>query len=168
MNYALKYEALREVMNKAEHRCTVITFDHKTELFKWVNTNKLLNKYFVASKTGITPAAGPCLVSAFRFGPYEARGCLIDSKSTTIRWKEMATILLWQFDYYLKTNKIGAYNGQIVAEYKLLRDQQRLQKEHAKKIKDASLELKLLECREYNTNGSDLKLQALSSFGSTD
>lgn len=121
-------------MSKADHRCTVITFDHQLKLFRWENTNKLLNNYFVASKTGITPTAGPCLVSTFKYGPYEARGCLIDCKTPEIRWKEMATILLWQFDYYLKTNKIGAYNQQMVAEFKQLREQQRQQHEVAEKL----------------------------------
>jgi len=46
----------------------------------------------------------------FKFGPYESKGCLIDSKSPEIRWKEMATIQLWKFDKYLKKHLIGAYN----------------------------------------------------------
>ena len=71
------------------------SFDHIPRPFKWYNTNKLLNQYFVAAKTGITPSAGPCLVSFFKFGPYESLGVLIDSKTTEIRWKEMATLQLW-------------------------------------------------------------------------
>jgi len=95
MNYAVKYVLLEEVMGKAKHTCNVYTFDLQRRDFWWENTNKLLNKYFMASKTGITPSAGPCLITVFRVGSYEARGCLIDCKTPEIRWKEMATILLW-------------------------------------------------------------------------
>jgi D-alanyl-D-alanine carboxypeptidase len=78
--------------------------------FVWENTNKLLNEYFIGSKTGITQGAGPCLVTQFQYGPYIGQGCLIDSKSLEIRWKEMSTILLWQFDKFLKKNQIAGYN----------------------------------------------------------
>lgn len=99
-----------EVMGKREHRCEIITYDLKKRNFRWENTNRLTNKYFIASKTGVTPDAGPCLVSVIRVGPYECKGCLIDCKNTDVRWKEMATILLWQLDMYFKQNKIGAYD----------------------------------------------------------
>jgi D-alanyl-D-alanine carboxypeptidase (penicillin-binding protein 5/6) len=95
MNYAIKYEVLTEIMAKRDHSCDIVTNDLMIRNYRWENTNKLINKYFVASKTGVTPGAGPCLVSALRLGPYECNGCLIDCKSTNIRWKEMATILLW-------------------------------------------------------------------------
>jgi D-alanyl-D-alanine carboxypeptidase len=95
MNYAVKYSVLDEVMGKATHKCEVYNYDLQKRYFWWENTNKLLSQYFTASKTGITPSAGPCLISVFKFGPYESRGCLIDSKNPEIRWKEMATILLW-------------------------------------------------------------------------
>jgi D-alanyl-D-alanine carboxypeptidase len=102
MNYAIKYDVLAEVMGKPVHRGELITGDFEKRFYKWENTNKLNNEYFVASKTGVTPKAGPCLVSVLRVGPYYGRGCLIDTKTPEIRWKEMATILLWQLDLYLK------------------------------------------------------------------
>jgi len=102
MNYAIKYTILGEIMGKRCHSCQVVTFDHTLRNYRWENTNKLLNKYFVASKTGVTPEAGPCLVSVLQVGPYECRGVLIDSKTTDIRWKEMATLLLWQLDHFFK------------------------------------------------------------------
>jgi len=95
MTYAMKYNMICEVMNKSTHSCVVYTWDLFPRNYQWENTNKLLNNFFVAAKTGITPSAGPCLVSCFKFGDYEATGCLIDSKNEFIRWKEMATILLW-------------------------------------------------------------------------
>lgn len=68
-------------------------------------------------------------MSYFKFGDYESKGCLIDSKTTDIRWKEMATILLWQFDHHLKKNKIGAYNNQTVAEFAKLKAEKLAEKE---------------------------------------
>ena len=92
MNYATKYDILTEVMSKQTHTFDVFTHDLYKRVFTWENTNKLFNNYFIASKTGITPSAGPCLVTLFKVASYECRGCLIDSKSVDIRWKEMATI----------------------------------------------------------------------------
>ena len=118
MNYALKYELISEIVTKKSHSCIVYSFDLKPRQFYWENTNKLLNKYFIGGKTGITPSAGPCLVSHFKFGPYEGQGVLIDSKTLEIRWKEMSTILLWQFDKFMKKNKIGAYNKGFREEFR--------------------------------------------------
>lgn len=113
----MKYDLIREVMGKSSHETRVVTFDLQLRNFRWENTNKLKNEYFIAAKTGITPNAGPCLISIFKFGPFESRGCLIDSKTPEVRWKEMATILLWQFDKFLKKNSYGAYDPQIVKEF---------------------------------------------------
>lgn len=113
-------------MGLREHECEVVTYDYYKRTYQWDNTNKLTNKYFIASKTGITPAAGPCLVSALRIGPYECKGCLIDCKSPEVRWKEMATILIWSFDHYLKQNKIGAYNPAMVQEFKTRREKEQM------------------------------------------
>lgn len=46
----------------------------------------------------------------------------MDSKTPEIRWKEMSTILLWQFDKFLKKNKIGAYNQKTVQEFKRIKE----------------------------------------------
>ena len=81
MHYAMKYDILREICGKPRHTCTVYTFDLHPREFTWENTNKLINENFCASKTGITPSAGPCLVTHFKCGPYESQGCLIDSNT---------------------------------------------------------------------------------------
>ena len=70
MNYAMKFDLIKEVTGKSSHTCTVMTWDHYPRKFFWENTNKLLNEYFKSAKTGITPSAGPCLVSHFECGPY--------------------------------------------------------------------------------------------------
>jgi len=95
MYYAMKYDLIAEASGKSRYSCEVYTWDLQVQQFTWENTNKLLGQHFVAAKTGITPSAGPCLVSHFKYGPYESQGVLIDSKTQEIRWKEMSTILLW-------------------------------------------------------------------------
>jgi D-alanyl-D-alanine carboxypeptidase len=65
MNYAMKYDIIAEITNKATYQCLVYSFDLVPKKFQWDNTNKLLNEYFIGSKTGITPGAGPCLVTQF-------------------------------------------------------------------------------------------------------
>mmetsp|Transcript_13650 Transcript_13650/g.23238 ORF Transcript_13650/g.23238 Transcript_13650/m.23238 type:complete len:477 (-) Transcript_13650:223-1653(-) len=117
-NYALKYELIAQIVRKKNYKCTVYSFDLVPRVFYWENTNRLLNAHFIGGKTGITPSAGPCLASQFKFGPYESQGVLIDSKSLEIRWREMSTILLWQFDKFLIKHKVGAYNRQFREEFK--------------------------------------------------
>jgi len=95
MYQAMKYDLLREICGKKRHKCIIYTHDFKPCNFEWTNTNKLINDFFIASKTGITPSAGPCLVSYFKLGGYQSIGVLIDSKTEKMRWKEMASILLW-------------------------------------------------------------------------
>jgi len=36
----------------------------------------------------------------------------------------MSTILLWQFNQFLKKNKIGGYNPQMVQEFNKIKEQQ--------------------------------------------
>ena len=118
MNYAMKYDLIAEVCSKNTHKCIVYSWDLNPRQFYWENTNKLINQYFVGSKTGITYTAGPCLVTNFKFGEYISFGVLINSKTPEIRWKEMATIILWHFDKYLSKNKLAGYNYQLVQEFK--------------------------------------------------
>lgn len=70
MHYAMKYDIIADVTSKRRYECLVYSYDLKPRKFVWDNTNKLLNEYFIGSKTGITPGAGPCLVTQFQFGPY--------------------------------------------------------------------------------------------------
>jgi D-alanyl-D-alanine carboxypeptidase len=66
----MKYDVMLEICGKINHYSIVFTNDLIPKNFYWENTNKLLNQYFIAGKTGITPSAGPCLVSHFKFGAY--------------------------------------------------------------------------------------------------
>ncbi len=68
----MKYNLIAEITNKARHECILYTWNLQSRKYVWDNTNKLLNQYFIGSKTGITPSAGPCLVTYFKYGPYES------------------------------------------------------------------------------------------------
>ena len=70
----MKIDAFRKVVGTKvyETKAYVSTGSNGLTNYKWENTNKLLNKHFISAKTGITPSAGPCLVSHFKCGPYEA------------------------------------------------------------------------------------------------
>jgi len=63
MNYAMKYDLIRDVCSKNKYKCYLYTFDLQPKEFYWENTNKLINQYFVGSKTGVTQTSGPCLVT---------------------------------------------------------------------------------------------------------
>ena len=71
---AMKHETVREIVKKRTFKCKLFnrTFAHFKEII-WENTNKLLRlDGFVGVKTGVTPAAGPCLSSMFQFSPEES------------------------------------------------------------------------------------------------
>jgi D-alanyl-D-alanine carboxypeptidase len=61
-----------------------------------------LNSYFKGVKTGVTPTAGPCLSSYFEYLDFSIVACIMDSKTIDVRWKEMATLVLWALDKHLK------------------------------------------------------------------
>ena len=66
--YSMKHPILREIVAKTNFKCKIFnrTFSHQKE-YSWDNTNKLLRvEGFIGVKTGVTPAAGPCLSSFFK------------------------------------------------------------------------------------------------------
>lgn len=68
---------------------------------QWFNSNKLLNENFLGVKTGTTPTAGPCLTGYFQYKDFQAIACLLMSKTSDTRWKDMATLFLWALDKHL-------------------------------------------------------------------
>ena len=102
--YALKYDLIREIVSNKQYECTVVNRYGEPTKYSWVNSNKLLNNYFKGVKTGVTPSAGPCLCGAFQFNDFNVIACIMDSKNIDVRWKEMATLILWVLDKHLKKN----------------------------------------------------------------
>lgn len=145
----MKYQLIAETASKKVHSCKVYTFDLIEREFRWENTNKLINKTFMGSKTGITPSSGPCLVNNFKYGDYESQCCIIDSKTQEIRWKEMATLQLWAFDKYLRKNQIGGYNRQVISEYRKMKQLKIQEEQEEQKIKEEQKQ------SEQQTNGNE-------------
>jgi len=101
---ALKYELFREIVSKKQFSCTVISKFGDPVPYTWQNSNKLLNGFFQGVKTGITPTAGPCLCSYISYMDFSAIACIMDAKNMDVRWKEMATLMIWALDKHIKKN----------------------------------------------------------------
>ena len=101
MSSAMDYDLVRHVCSDKDCNTKLVDKDYNLVPYYWKNTNQLSNEYFVGSKTGTTPAAGPCLITQFEFKGYVAQGCVINCDNGKLRQKYMAIILLWQFDKFL-------------------------------------------------------------------
>lgn len=101
-SHLLRSELMREIVSKRFYECSVISREHSLQLIQWSNSNKLLNDYFQGVKTGTTPTAGPCLTGYFQYKEFTAIACVMNTKTTESRWKDMAILFLWALDkYYL-------------------------------------------------------------------
>ena len=57
---------------------------------KWTNTNKLLDlEQCFGIKTGITPAAGPCMSAYFSDGDFDAIIVVLNTKNKNSRFNEV-------------------------------------------------------------------------------
>ena len=57
---------------------------------KWINTNKLLSlEHCIGIKTGVTPAAGPCMTAYFLEEDFSAIIVILNSKSKSSRFYEV-------------------------------------------------------------------------------
>ncbi|CDW73870.1 d-alanyl-d-alanine carboxypeptidase family protein [Stylonychia lemnae] len=99
---AMKYDLFKEIVGRKQYECIVISKFGDPVNYQWTNSNKLLNSYFQGVKTGITPTAGPCLCCDFSYMDFSAIACIMDAKNVDIRWKEMATLMLWALDKHIK------------------------------------------------------------------
>lgn len=99
--YAMKNPIFREIVSRKFYECTVISREHNVNLIQWCNSNKLLNDFFSGVKTGTTPSAGPCLCGYFQYGDFCAIACVMNTKTTESRWKDMAILFCWALDKFL-------------------------------------------------------------------
>ena len=66
---------------------------------KWINTNKLLSlEHCEGIKTGITPAAGPCMTAYFNSDGFSAIIVILNSKSKSSRFYEVNQLYEWAKD----------------------------------------------------------------------
>ena len=83
----------------------------------------MLNEYFKGVKTGTTPSAGPCLTGYFVRREFSIIVCILNSKNSEIRFRDMAILVLWALDKHLQglsakdavttvaTNNLNYYNN---------------------------------------------------------
>ena len=74
--------------------------------FSWTNTNKLLGKGFNGVKTGVTPAAGPCLAASFEKDSLHLVVVVMNTKTMDNRWVEVPKLTLWAIN---RLNKMCEY-----------------------------------------------------------
>ena len=98
---ALKNEIIRNVVKTTYYSCEVQYEEGLPEILEWENTNKLLSKGWSGLKTGITDAAGPCLVSSKTiFDKWKKVNrnyliVLLSCKSIENRWEDSENLLKW-------------------------------------------------------------------------
>lgn len=64
--------------------------------YKWYNTHLMLGQRGINGiKTGITPAAGPCLCTSLNNDGIELIICIICTKNMDIRWAETWKLANW-------------------------------------------------------------------------
>ena len=93
-SYAMKVSMFSTIVSTKRHMCSIFNRNGVRKL-EWVNTNALLEKGYCGVKTGITPAAGPCLCFCMQRRKKKLLVVLLNSKSMDIRWRE--AIKLWKY-----------------------------------------------------------------------
>ena len=77
-------------------RMSTLNEQNKKATYIWENTNKLLGvPGFVGLKTGITPAAGPCLAACYENKGHMIIVVILQSKSMEARWEEVPKLVNW-------------------------------------------------------------------------
>jgi serine-type D-Ala-D-Ala carboxypeptidase (penicillin-binding protein 5/6) len=94
--FAMKNSKFREIVSCREYICTGYDREEKCKTFKWTNTNKMLDyDGYNGIKTGVTPAAGPCLASCYEKADLHIITILISSRSMEHRWVETKRLVKW-------------------------------------------------------------------------
>ena len=105
---ALRNEIFFQIVNKKQYDCMIKNYKFSTIRKKtWINTNKLLDKGFIGVKTGITDAAGPCLVTSLKDDKGIWAICVIlGCRSMEKRWEECEELLNWGIkEIFINNNK---------------------------------------------------------------
>ena len=103
---AMQDPMIREVVIKQTYECTAKDAYDEDKVFHWTNTNKLLGKGFNGCKTGVTPAAGPCLAASFEKESLHLVIIVINTKTMDNRWVEVPKLTLWAIN---RLNKLCEY-----------------------------------------------------------
>ncbi len=85
----------RQVVSCKKYKCVGMDRDGEDKPFKWVNTNRLLEKGYNGVKTGVTQAAGPCIVISLQTDKLFLIFVLLNSRSMEQRWAEVKKLKKW-------------------------------------------------------------------------
>ena len=108
---------VREVVIQRTYTCTGKDLQDEPREWTWNNTNKLLGKGFNGVKTGVTPAAGPCLATSFEKDSMHLVVVVMDTKTLDTRWVEVPKLTLWAINRlnrmceYFAENQLPNQNG---------------------------------------------------------
>lgn len=92
---AMKLKLFREVVSTKFYNVKKNTNGNK-KTYKWVNTHMMLGQRGINGiKTGITPAAGPCLCTSISLDGIELIIVIICTKTMDIRWPETWKLANW-------------------------------------------------------------------------
>ena len=117
---AMQDPLMRQIVHKSTYSCQGKNIQEEVRDFTWTNTNKLLGKGFNGLKTGVTPAAGPCLAASFEKETLHLVIVVMNTKTMDNRWVEVPKLTLWAIN---RLNKMCEYfaenqlpNGQLKAQ----------------------------------------------------
>lgn len=102
---AIQDKAFMEIVSKPSYKCTGQDMTGNEKCFEWINTNKLLEKGFNGLKTGITPNAGPCLLSSYQNENVHLIMIVLACKGPDHRWNETLKMKDWAVKILLKAKK---------------------------------------------------------------
>jgi D-alanyl-D-alanine carboxypeptidase len=97
---------VREVVSRTHYQCVGKDSMDEPRDYHWSNTNKLLGKGFNGCKTGVTPAAGPCLSASFEKDSLHLVIVVLNTKTMDNRWVEVPKLTLWAIN---RLNKMCEY-----------------------------------------------------------
>ena len=106
---AMKDERFREVVGSKSHVVKKNTNGNR-KTYKWYNTHLMLGQRGINGiKTGITPAAGPCLATSISYEGVDLIVVIICTKNMDIRWSETWKLANWAIQRLKTIDKF--YNG---------------------------------------------------------
>lgn len=103
---AMQDPIVRDIVNKSTYECKGKDIYDEPREYLWTNTNKLLGKGFNGLKTGVTPAAGPCLSASFEKDSLHLIIIVMNTKTMDNRWVEVPKLTLWAIN---RLNKLCEY-----------------------------------------------------------
>ena len=93
-SFSMKSNIFSKIVATKRYSCSIFNPEGIRKV-EWINTNLLLDKGYCGVKTGITPAAGPCLCFCMQRRKKNLLVVLLNSKTMESRWRE--AIKLWKY-----------------------------------------------------------------------